>query len=628
MHEHKERRLPGGAESTPDGVRFRVWAPRASKVDVVFQADSLPDLPLEPEAYGYFSGTSAHARAGALYRYRLDDAHSYPDPYSRFQPQGPHGPSQVVDADAFSWHDAAWRGIEIAGQVLYELHIGAFTQEGTFDAAARQLPHLADLGITCVEIMPVAEFPGQFNWGYDAVDLYAPFHGYGEVDAFRRFVNAAHALGLGVILDVVYNHFGADGNYLACFSTDYFTDRYPNEWGDAINFDGANSGPVRELFVENAAYWIREFHLDGLRLDATQSLYDATRPHITAAIAERARAEGGSRKIVLIAENEPQRAELLWPPEEGGMGVDAIWNDDFHHSARVALTGSRDGYFHDYLGRSQELASAVKYGFLFQGQYYCWQDKSRGTPALDREAWSFVTYLQNHDQVANTFYGQRLHELTSPGRHRAMTALLLLAPQTPMLFMGQEFNASTPFAFFADHKPELAAKVWSGRRQFMRQFARYAAPEAQARLPDPSLARTFEDSKLDFTERDSHAGTYKLHRDLLRLRREDPVISAQRRQALDCAVLSERALVVRWFDVRNGDRLLLVNLGDDLSLRPAPEPLLAPPSAARWDLAWSSEDPGYGGTGAIASCDSVFEGMPAGSAVLLRATANRSSTLA
>jgi maltooligosyltrehalose trehalohydrolase len=525
----------------------------------------------------------------------------------------------VVDPDAYRWQDATWKGIRIEGQVLYELHIGAFTREGTFDAAARELHHLAELGITCIEVMPIGDFPGRFNWGYDAVDLYAPYHGYGDYDAFKRFVDAAHALKLGVLLDVVYNHLGADGNYLACFSPDYFTDRYPNEWGQAVNFDGPSSEPVREFFIENAAYWIREFHLDGLRLDATQSIYDASHPNVMAVISARARAEASGRSIVLIAENEPQRAEMLGPIEDGGLGFDAMWNDDFHHSARVALTGQHDGYFHDHRGRAQEFISGVKYGFLFQGQHYCWQDKPRGSPALELPACSFVGSIQNHDQVANTFYGERVHRLTSPGRYRAMTALLLLAPHTPMLFMGQEFGASTPFAFFADHKPELAVEVRKGRRKFMTQFVHYATPEAQQRLFDPALPETFERSKLDPTERSSHQGILDLHRELLRLRKSDPVIARQSRASIDGAVLGERAFLLRWFDPTEGDRLLLVNFGDELELRPAPEPLLAPPRKRRWELSWSSDEPRYGGPGAIDPCASACWRLPAESATLLRA---------
>jgi maltooligosyltrehalose trehalohydrolase len=616
------RRLPGGAEPTPQGVHFRVWAPRSREVEVVFEGEARP-LRLEREDGGYFSGLAPVA-AGALYRYRLDGGDAYPDPYSRYQPHGPHGPSQVVDPDAYRWHDADWRGISLPGQVLYEMHIGAFTRAGTFDTAARELPQLADLGITCIEIMPVGEFPGRFNWGYDAVNLFAPYHGYGDPDAFKRFVDAAHAAQLGVILDVVYNHLGADGNYLPCYSPDYFTDRYPNEWGQALNFDGAECRHVREYFIANAAYWIREYHLDGLRLDATQSIYDASRPHVLAEIAQRARAEAAPRSLVLIGENEPQQVAALDSPEAGGYGLDALWNDDFHHSARVALTGRHDGYFHDHRGRPQEFVSAVKYGFLFQGQYYGWQKQPRGAPALTRSACAFVIYLQNHDQVANTSHGQRIHELTSPARLRAMTALLLLAPQTPLIFMGQEFAATAPFPFFADHQPELAGRVYEGRKEFVRQFAHYATASAQAAILDPRSPATFARAKLDFGERESHRAMLDLHRDLLRLRREDPVIARCSRD-LDGAVLGDRAFAIRWFDSEHGDRLLLVNLGDELDLRPMPEPLLAPPHATQWQLAWSSDEPRYGGPGALDPSASAPWHLPGECASFLRAQRRESA---
>jgi maltooligosyltrehalose trehalohydrolase len=622
--QHPISSMPG-AHVTRDGVFFRVWAPSAQRVNVEFPNASHPAVSLEAEGTGYFSGLWARGRAGALYRYRLDERGPYPDPCSRFQPEGPHGPSMVVDPTSQVWSDAGWPGLRLQGQVLYEMHVGTFTSEGTFDAAAKELPHLAELGISCLEIMPVAEFPGRFNWGYDGVCFFAPYHGYGDAHAFRRFVDAAHALKLGVILDVVYNHLGPDGNYLPCFSPDYFTDRYSNEWGQAMNFDGSGNAAVREFVSENAAYWIREFHLDGLRLDATQSMPDSSNTNIIAEIVARARAAASPRNIIMIGENEPQQVELLDPPERGGRGLDALWNDDFHHAARVALTGSHDGYFHDYRGHAQELVSAVRHGFLFQGQRSQWQKKPRGSSSLRREPRTLVTYIQNHDQVANTFYGQRLHQVTSAGRLRAMTALLLLAPQTPLLFMGQEFNASAPFSYFADHRPDLAGAVWAGRKEFLRQFKHYATKRAQQSLPDPADIATFQRSKLDVAERLRHASVLDLHRHLLRLRREDPVISMQLRDNLEGAVLGERALILRWLDEQHGDRLLLVNLGEELDLRPAPEPLLAPPAEARWELTWSSDDPRYDGPGAVSPCERDGWMLPAESAVLLGATTKTST---
>lgn len=591
-----QRRLAVGAEVLPEGgVHFRVWAPRRQRVAVVLEGG--PATPLEPEGQGYYSGRVAAARAGSLYRYQLDGGRAFPDPASRFQPEGPHGPSQVIAPAAFHWTDSGWRGIGPAGQVVYEMHFGTFTQAGTYEAAARELAELAELGITVVEVMPVAEFPGRFGWGYDGVDLFAPTRLYGTPDDFRRFVDRAHAAGLGVILDVVYNHIGPDGNYLKEYAEHYFTDRYANEWGEALNFDGESSGPVREFFIANAGYWIDEFHLDGLRLDATQQIFDRSPEHILTAINRRVRECGRGRATYIVAENESQHTRLVRPPEQGGFDLDALWNDDFHHSAHVALTGHKEAYYTDYHGTPQELLSAVKWGYLYQGQWYAWQKKRRGTPALDLPPTAFVSCIQNHDQVANSARGLRCHQLTSPGRYRVMTALLLLAPQTPMLFQGQEFAASSPFLFFADHNPDLARLVRKGRGDFLKQFPSIATTEMQALHADPGDPKTFERCKLDFGERQRHAEVYSLHRDLLKLRRQDPVFRRQRRGGLDGAVLSDQAFVLRFFADGGADRLLVVNLGRDLHLTEAPEPLLAPPEGNRWATLWSSEDPRYGGGG-------------------------------
>jgi maltooligosyltrehalose trehalohydrolase len=596
-----DRRLPVGAELEGDGVRFRVWAPAAPTVEVVLESGpgSPASVTLDAEDCGYFSALVRGAAAGTRYRYRLGPADSkpLPDPASRFQPEGPHGPSEVIDPAAFTWTDDAWGGVALPGQVLYEMHVGTFTRAGTWAAAAEELPELARVGIGVIELMPVAEFAGTFGWGYDGVDPFAPTHRYGRPDDLRRFVDRAHALGLGVILDVVYNHLGPAGNYLKTFAPDYFTDRYANEWGEAINFDGPGSGPVREFFTANAGYWIDEFHLDGLRLDATQQMFDASPEHVLVSIVHRVREAGGRRATLVVAENEPQHARLLRPASAGGYGIDAVWNDDFHHAARVAVAGRHEAYYSDYRGTPQELISAVKRGYLYQGQRYTWQRQRRGTPTTGLSPARFVTYVQNHDQIANSLRGRRLHALTSPGRYRAITALLLLAPGTPLLFQGQEFAASTPFLFFADHEPTLATAVRRGRAEFLAQFPGLATAEACAGLPDPAARETFDACVLDLSERERHADAYALHTDLLRLRREDPVFRAQGAGGVDGAVLGAEAFVLRFFDAGGDDRLLLVNLGADLLLEPAPEPLLAPPEGRRWTITWSSEHPRYGGSG-------------------------------
>jgi maltooligosyltrehalose trehalohydrolase len=595
------RRLPVGAEvQQHGGVHFRVWAPKRSRVAVVLLGESgrPQEFALTPEAGGYFAGLVDVAQRGTNYQFRLDgEDRCFPDPASRFQPHGPDGPAQVVDPDAFRWQTSGWKGLELKGQVVYELHVGTFTRAGNWAAAAEQLAALKELGITVVELMPVAEFGGSFGWGYDGVDLFAPTRLYGQPDDMRRFVDRAHYVGLGVILDVVYNHFGPVGNYVSQYSDDYTTDRYENEWGEAINFDGERAAPVREFFIANAGYWIDEYHLDGLRLDATQSIHDQSPRHVLEEIGVRVRQAAQGRSTIIVSENEPQHVRLVKPPAQGGYGLDALWNDDFHHVAMVATTGRNEAYYTDYLGSPQELISTAKWGFLYQGQRYRWQSKARGTPTFGIDAARFVTYVQNHDQVANSATGERLHQLTSPGRYRTITALMLLAPGTPMLFQGQEFASSAPFLFFADHDPELAKLVRQGRAEFLHQFPSIPDFEHRAELAPPDDPSTFERCKLDFAERETHAWAYALHGDLLRLRREDPVFAQQSAERLHGAVLGSQCFVLRYFGNDGDDRLLVVNFGRDLELLSVPEPLLAPSAETAWVVIWASEDPRYGGRG-------------------------------
>jgi maltooligosyltrehalose trehalohydrolase len=612
-----KRRLPVGAEplAKTGGAHFRVWAPKRKNVDVVI-GDRF--FPLGAEGDGYFAGTVEAARPGTRYRYRLDGGSAFPDPASRFQPEGPHGPSEVVDPSRFEWTDSDWPGLDRQGQVLYEIHIGTFTTAGTFAAAAERLADLAALGVTAIEVMPIADFPGRFGWGYDGVLWFAPYHGYGAPDDFRAFVNRAHAEGVGVILDVVYNHFGPDGNYLREYADAYFNPDRRTDWGDAINYEGEHCAAVRELAISNAAYWISEFHLDGLRLDATDNVYDDSTPHVLAEIARAGRAAAKQRSIIIVAENEAQQAHLVRAREQGGLGLDMVWNDDFHHSAVVAATGRREAYFSDYRGSPQEFVSAAKYGYLYQGQFYTWQVDRRGFSTRDLEPRQFVHFIENHDQVANSLDGRRLHQLTSPGVYRALTALMLLGQQTPMLFQGEEFGSSAPFLFFADHHDELAKLVHKGRRDFLEQFPSLAQPEAQAAIPDPSDARTFERCRLDWSERDSHATHVALHRDLITLRRCDPVLSNENVR-LDGAVLGQHAFVLRWFGGAEADRLLVINLGTELALDVAPEPLLAPPNRDRgWIRLWHSEELCYGGRGAPNPESEIGSWrIPAESAILL-----------
>jgi maltooligosyltrehalose trehalohydrolase len=590
------RRLPFGAEPLGDGLAsFRVWAPDHGAVDVVLAAG---EQALAPEGDGCFSGVAPCA-VGGRYGYRLaGHDRPLPDPASRWQPDGPHGLSALVDPDAFTWRDRHWTGPAPDGHVFYEMHVGTFTPEGTWTAAHAHLPRLRDLGVTVVQMMPVAEFGGAFGWGYDGVCWFAPSHLYGSPDDLRAFVDDAHGLGLAVVLDVVYNHFGPEGNYLCTFARSATSDCYTNEWGDALNFDQPGSAGMRLFATSNAEYWVREYHFDGLRLDATQQIFDHSPEHVVSAIVRHARAAAGSRRVIVLGENEPQESALLRPPEQGGFGLDLLYNDDFHHSARVALTGVREAYYTDYRGDAQELVSALRWGFLFQGQRYSWQGKARGQPALDLSPDRFLAFLENHDQVANAARGERLSTLAAPGALRALTALLLLSPATPMLFQGQEIGADRPFRFFADHDPSLAALVRDGRREFLSQFVRYAQEEVAATI-DPANRDDFEAAKLDHRDTPRARAWWALHRDLLALRRRDLRLRRAHPQRPEGAVLRHDALALRWVTPTGDDRLLLANLGPDVEISALAEPLLAPPALRPWRLAFSSDALEYGGGGAV-----------------------------
>jgi maltooligosyltrehalose trehalohydrolase len=633
-----QRHYPIGAELIGNGrTHFRVWAPKAQRLAVVLegqweksrgnrsagsgQASATPIFEeLQREPSGYFSG-AVTAEAGTLYRFRVNGAKNFhPDPASRFQPEGPHGSSCVVDPTQFTWTDNAWKGIKMPGQIIYEMHVGTFTPEGTWRAAAKEMAELTRIGITVIEMMPIADFPGEFGWGYDGVDLFAPTRLYGTPDDLRAFVNEAHSLGLGVILDVVYNHFGPDGNYLGVYSDDYLHRERSNEWGDSINFDGENSEPVREFFITNGRYWIEEFHFDGFRFDATQSIHDQSDEYIVGAIGRAARLAAGNRSIILVAENEPQDTKLIRPRQEGGDDLDGLWNDDFHHSAYVAMTGRHEAYYSDYRGRPQEFISAAKYGYLFQGQPYWWQEAERGMPTFGAHPAVFVCFIENHDQISNSAQGSRIRFETSPGRYRAMTALLLLGPWTPLLFQGQEFAATTPFVFFADVGDEKLRKaIGKGRFEFLSQFPSLAKPEVQRTLPVPTDRKNFERCKLNFAERAKYSQFYQLHQDLIRLRREDSRFQKQIPGGVDGAVLGEKSFLLRYFGEPNDERLLIVNLGPAQRLVPSPEPLLAPPYGFEWDVIWSSDDQRYGGPGVAKPFSDEEWSLPAEVSIALRA---------
>jgi maltooligosyltrehalose trehalohydrolase len=631
-----KRRYPIGAELVgEDQTHFRVWAPKAQEVEVVLDDVSEGKskiYPLTAEPGGYFSG-AANAGAGARYRFRVNGAENcYPDPASRFQPDGPHGSSCIVDPRKFRWSDANWSGLEIKGQIVYEMHIGTFTREGTWRAAAEQLPELARIGITVIEMMPVADFPGRFGWGYDGVDLFAPSHLYGIPDDLRLFVDRAHSLGLGVVLDIVYNHFGPDGNYLGAYSDDYLVRGKGHEWGDVINFDGPNSKPVREFFITNGRYWIEEFHFDGFRFDATHAIHDKSEEYIIRAVARAAREAADSRSIILVAENDLQEATMVRQrsPETSSdrthaelqtcdEDLDGMWNDDFHHSAIVALTGQNVGYFSDYSGKPQEFISAAKYGFLYQGQAHSWRKVLRGTPTFGIPVEAFVCFIENHDQIANTGSGDRPRFQSSAGRYRAFTALLLLGPWTPLLFQGQEFGASSPFLFFADvGDAAVREAIRKGRSELLAPFLSLSEAEKSKRLPAPDDPNAFSMCKLDFSERETNRQLYDLHIDLLKLRREDSRFRLQQSDGIDGAVLGPTSFVLRYFSEANDDRLLILNFGKRQCLHPASEPLLAPPPGCRWETLWSSDSTRYGGTDDVATATAEQWSLPAEAAVALR----------
>lgn len=589
-----KRRHPIGAEWTKKGVHFRVWAPDHKKVTLIleFPRKDPVHVPMLKEKGGYHSIFVKDVGPGTLYRYKLSDGNWYADPASRFQPLGVHQASCVMDPH-FEWKDASWKGIQNENPIIYEMHIGTFTQEGTFKAAKQELKELARIGINLIEIMPINEFPGHFGWGYDGVLWFAPSHLYGTPTDVKDFINEAHALGIGVLLDVVYNHLGPEGNALFNFSKAYKNDKYATEWGEAINFDHES---VREFVFSNCRYWIEEFHFDGLRIDATPWFFSDTKEHILSQLTKVIRKAAPKKKILVIGENEAQNSLLLKPYASGGYGFDSLWNDDYHHSAIVRLTGRREAYYTDYEGKAQEFLSALKYGFLYQGQYYEWQKKNRGIPYLKVHPGAFITFIENHDQIANSGNGKRLHQLSDPGNYRAMACLLMLGPNTPMLFQGQEFGSSSPFYYFADHSEDLNKEVHLGRAEFLSQFPRLATKQMKHKIPNPSDPLTFTQSKLNLKEREKNLAHYTFYKDLLKLRQKDSVFQKATSTPFDGAVINDDIFLFRYFG-KDEDRLIIVNFGADYVYRPAPEPLLVAGKDLKWELIFSTESPLYDGVG-------------------------------
>ncbi|HEX2718638.1 MAG TPA: malto-oligosyltrehalose trehalohydrolase [Gemmatimonadaceae bacterium] len=515
--------LGRGATALPDGgVRFCIWAPKAKRADVVMYGKGKESSrTLDDRGGGIFEGIVHEARAGTRYRFRLDGAEPVPDPVSRYQPDDVHGASQVVDPREFRWTDDGWKGLDVAALVIYELHVGTFTEGGTFDSAIERLQYLKELGITAIEIMPVGEFPGGRNWGYDGVQLYAPESGYGGPEGLRRLVDAAHRTGLAVVLDVVYNHVGPEGNYLGAYGP-YFTEKYRTPWGSAVNYDDADSDEVRRFVIENALYWVTEFHVDALRLDAIHGIFDFGARHLLEELGSRVREQAQllGRRAVVIGESDLNDPKVVRPADRGGWALDAHWSDDLHHAIHAALTGETKGYYADF-GGVDPIAKALGDRYVYDGRYSKHRRRHHGAPATDVSAEHFVVCIQNHDQVGNRAAGERFGELLAVEDQRLAAALLLLSPYVPLLFMGEEYGETNPFQYFVSHGDEkLVEAVRTGRRKEFESFG-WADD-----VPDPQSEDTFRRSKLDWSklERAPNRELHALYRELLRLRRSEPAL--------------------------------------------------------------------------------------------------------
>lgn len=579
-------------------AHFRVWAPDAGLVQLKLYDDPLkPDLlPMKKEAAGFFSLELDHARLGGLYRYQMDDNDPWPDPASRFQPQGVHGPSQLIDPSAFAWTDDNWTGVSRENLVLYELHVGTFTPEGTFAAAAKKLPFLRDLGITALELMPVADFPGSRNWGYDGVALFAPARCYGTPDDLRKFVDTAHQLGLAVHLDVVYNHLGPDGAYLPAFSSLVFSKRHQSPWGAGLNFDGPGSDVLRRFFIENAIRWVHEYHFDGLRLDATHAIVDDCQTYFLEDLgrAVHESMQGAKRRVLIIAEDDRNLARIATPLDQGGWGLDGIWADDLHHEMHVCLTGQRDGYFADFTGTAADIAATVCKGWFYSGQFAEYFGKNRGTDPCVLPPSVFIVCLQNHDQIGNRAMGERLNHLVDLASYRAASVLLLLVSETPLLFMGQEWASSSPFQYFTDHNPELGHKVTEGRRREFARFASFSDPAARERIPDPQAESTFARSilKWDEIENEPHAGVLRMYQALLRLRGQHAAMKEFSRNGFSVSSLGEAGLLL--LRKSGNERLLaIVQLRGAGVNELAKRPLAELSAGFEWRTVLTTEDPGF-----------------------------------
>lgn len=572
MKRHHE--MPFGAEIDLNGkTRFRLWAPAARQVSLSLETDGGPNemLAMQELPGGWFELATNRAGAGSRYRFCID-AHRYvPDPASRYNPDEVHGASEVVDPAAFAWAKNGWSGRSWEEAVIYELHVGTFSPEGTFAGVQSRLDYLSDLGITAIELMPVAAFPGRRNWGYDGVLPYAPSQNYGRPEDLKSLVQVAHDKGMMIFLDVVYNHFGPEGNYLHLYAPQFFTECHHTPWGAAINFDGAGSRTVRDFFINNALYWLEEYQFDGLRLDAVHAIMDDTRPDILEELAEAVNnGPGRDRHIHLILENDHNAAHYL-SRDEAGMPrwYAAQWNDDLHHALHLLATGESDGYYADYAdGTLRHLARCLSEGFAYQGEASAYRGgRARGESSADLPLTAFVSFLQTHDQVGNRAFGERLSALCEPEALRAAVAIILLAPSPPLLFMGEEFGAGSPFLYFCDFGPELAEAVTAGRRKEFARFGCFSDPTALERIPDPNAADTFERSRLDWGSLAQPLKrewlNYYHHLLAIRAQKIVPHLHQGTKRTVQVELFSERGLQARWA-LQNGIRLLMVaNLGDE-----------------------------------------------------------------
>jgi maltooligosyltrehalose trehalohydrolase len=567
----RRHNMPFGAEYRDDGsVRFRLWAPAAHQVELCLAGSNMA-TPLEQRDNGWFELITDAAKPGTRYRFRIDSGQEIPDPASRFQPEDVHGPSEVIDAETFDWKEQAWRGRPWEEAVIYELHVGAFTPAGTFSAVGERLDYLTDLGITAIELMPIADFPGRRNWGYDGVLPFAPDSKYGRPEDLKALVQSAHDRGLMVLLDVVYNHFGPEGNYLNSYAPQFFTARHKTPWGNAINFDGPASRTVRDFFIHNALYWLTEYQFDGLRLDAVHAIIDDSTPHILTELADAVRSSvDPDRHVHLILENDLNQSHYLQRTERCQIqGYNAQWNDDIHHTLHVLITGEHDGYYSDYSQHPlDQLGRCLIEGFAYQGEPSLFRNgQARGERTTGLPPGAFVSFLQNHDQIGNRAFGERITTIADPRAVRAAIAILLLAPSPPLLFMGEEFGSTTPFLFFCDFEKGLAEAVAAGRRNEFARFTRFQDPASRAGIPDPNAAATFEVSRLDWHDlaQPRHRDWLSFYRRLLNLRCQYVVP----RLSQACGITgrydlhADRGLAAHWHFPDGTKLILQANLGAD-----------------------------------------------------------------